>query len=212
MFFTGLISEVCNFGHEFWFQHLKYDRYKTYTTVKVASEEPVYPGLVLNYILVMKSGINVFTSCKLNNYRFDHINMFHSPTAKATPLTHWRWVMPHYKDVIMSATASQFTSLTIVYSTVYSKHHSPASLESPSLWPTEKGWNQNFRWRHSYLSQYLYSVLFWLPNIMTTAHTDVHIILTDISPWYVLKLVTILCFSIFSDWYVSLAAAISTSP
>ena len=117
--------------------------------------------------------------------------MSHSPTAQATPRTHWRWVMPHYKDVIMSATASQFTSLTIVYSTVYSKHQSPASLASPSLWPTEKGWNQYFRWRHSYLSQYLYSVLFCLPNIMTTANTDVHIILTDISHWSVLELVTI---------------------
>ena len=57
----------------------------------------------------------------------------------------------HYNDVIMSAMASQFTSLTIVYSTVYSgadqrKHQSPASLafvpgihrwpvNSPHKWP-----------------------------------------------------------------------------
>ena len=39
----------------------------------------------------------------------------------------------HYDDVTMSAMASQITSLTIVYSTVYSgadqrKHQSPASL------------------------------------------------------------------------------------
>ena len=39
----------------------------------------------------------------------------------------------HYNDVIMGATASQITSPTIVYSTVYSdvnqgKHQSPASL------------------------------------------------------------------------------------
>ena len=39
----------------------------------------------------------------------------------------------HYSDVIMSTIASQITSLTIVYSTVYSdadqrKHQSPASL------------------------------------------------------------------------------------
>ena len=39
----------------------------------------------------------------------------------------------HYNDIIMSAMASQFTSLTIVYSTVYSdanqrKHQSPATL------------------------------------------------------------------------------------
>ena len=40
---------------------------------------------------------------------------------------------PHYDDVIMTTIASQITSLTIVYSTVYSdadqrKHQSPASL------------------------------------------------------------------------------------
>ena len=43
------------------------------------------------------------------------------------------WVLTHYNDVIMSSMASQITSLTIVYSTVYSdadqrKHQSSASL------------------------------------------------------------------------------------
>ena len=42
-------------------------------------------------------------------------------------------VLKHYDDVIMGSMASQITSLTIVYSTVYSdadqrKHQSPASL------------------------------------------------------------------------------------
>ena len=51
----------------------------------------------------------------------------------------WCWIQAawsmfgHYNDVIMSAMASQITSLTIVYSTVYSgtderKHQSSASL------------------------------------------------------------------------------------
>ena len=60
-------------------------------------------------------------------------------------------VSTHYGDVIMGAMASQITSLTIVYSTVYSggdqrKHHSSASLafmrgihrwpvNSPHKWP-----------------------------------------------------------------------------
>ena len=60
----------------------------------------------------------------------------------------------HYTDVIMSAIASQITSLTIVYSTVYSdadqrKHHSSASLafvwgihrgpvNSPHKWPVTR--------------------------------------------------------------------------
>ena len=43
------------------------------------------------------------------------------------------FVMPHYNDVIMSAMVSQITSITIVYSTLYSgadqrKHQSSASL------------------------------------------------------------------------------------
>ena len=60
----------------------------------------------------------------------------------------------HYNDVIMSATASQVTSLTIVYSIVYSgadkrKHQSSASLafvrgihrwpvNSPHTWPVTR--------------------------------------------------------------------------
>ena len=63
------------------------------------------------------------------------------------------WVN-HYDDVIMSAIASQITSLTIVYSTVYpgadrSKHQSSASLafvwgnhrgpvNSPHKWPVTR--------------------------------------------------------------------------
>ena len=40
----------------------------------------------------------------------------------------WRYDFYHYNDVIMGAMASQITSLTSVYSTVYSKHQSFASL------------------------------------------------------------------------------------
>ena len=61
---------------------------------------------------------------------------------------------PHYNDVIMGRIASQITSLTIVYSTVYSdadqrKHNSSASLafvrwihrgpvNSPHKWPVTR--------------------------------------------------------------------------
>ena len=64
---------------------------------------------------------------------------------------HRRLVLLHYDDVIMTTMASQITSLTIVYSTVYSgtdqrKHQSSASLafvqgihrgpvNSPHKWP-----------------------------------------------------------------------------
>ena len=63
-------------------------------------------------------------------------------------------VTPHYDDVTMTAMASEITSLTIVYSTVYSdadqkKHQSSASLafvrgihrgpvNSPHKWPVTR--------------------------------------------------------------------------
>ena len=52
-----------------------------------------------------------------------------NPSVKCIPV----FKSLHYNDVIMSATASQITSLTIVYSTFYAgadqrKHHSSASL------------------------------------------------------------------------------------
>ena len=82
------------------------------------------------------------------------------------PFTKWIWTcrlqngdhlficLPHYGDVIMGAIASQITSLTIVYSTVYSdaderKHQSSASVafvwgihrgpvNSPHKWPVTR--------------------------------------------------------------------------
>ena len=70
----------------------------------------------------------------------------------------------HYIDVIMGAMASQNTSLTIVYSTVYSdadqrKHQSSASLaflrgihrwpvNSPHKWPVTSVENVSISWRH----------------------------------------------------------------
>ena len=69
-------------------------------------------------------------------------------------LTHWGWDKIHYTDVIMGPIASQITSLTSVYSTVYSdadqrKYQSSASLafvrvihrgpvNSPHKWPVTR--------------------------------------------------------------------------
>ena len=70
-------------------------------------------------------------------------------------MTIYSWITTtHYTDVIMGAVASQITSLTIVYSTVYSdadqrKHQSSASLafvwgihrgpvNSPQKWPVTR--------------------------------------------------------------------------
>ena len=79
------------------------------------------------------------------------------PAAKQTP-DHQR--SSHYNDVIMSTIASQITSLTIVYSTVYSgadqrKHQSSASLalNSPGTgeFPAQRASNAenvSIWWRH----------------------------------------------------------------
>ena len=73
------------------------------------------------------------------------------------------FILVHYDDVIMGAIASQITSLTIVYSTVYSgsdqsKHQNSASLafvwgihrgpvNSPHKWPVTRK-NVSIWWRH----------------------------------------------------------------
>ena len=69
----------------------------------------------------------------------------------------------HYDDVIMGVMASQITSLTIVYSTVYSdvdqgKHQSSASLASAQM--ASNAENVSIWWRHHDLCSYGYSMLF----------------------------------------------------
>ena len=71
------------------------------------------------------------------------------------------FAITHYNDVIMGTIASQITSLTIVYSTVYSdadqrKHESSTSLafvrgihRSPVNWPVAE--NVFIWWRHHVL-------------------------------------------------------------
>ena len=69
----------------------------------------------------------------------------------------WRSISLYYSDVIMSAMASQITSLPIVYSTVYSgadqrKHQSSASLaivtgEFPAQM-ARNAENVSIQWRH----------------------------------------------------------------
>ena len=86
-------------------------------------------------------------SCNLLIFVFEIIDI--QSHMVATAFTTW-----HYDDVIMRAMASQITSLTIVYSTVYSdadqrKHQSSASLafvwgihwgpvNSPHKWPVTR--------------------------------------------------------------------------
>ena len=77
--------------------------------------------------------------------RFNYVVMHHraSMSSKKYQLTHNNWfghnIMEnlchddteplHYSDVIMTTMASQITSITIVYSTVYSRHRSKKTLK-----------------------------------------------------------------------------------
>ena len=74
------------------------------------------------------------------------------PSPQTSELVWIYFDPPHYDDVIMSAKASQITSLTIVYSTVYSgadqsKHQSSASL-SFVCGMASNAENVSIWWRH----------------------------------------------------------------
>ena len=74
--------------------------------------------------------------CRLRHYilhQVAHIDCSAPSGKQHEPLTGVCVIVTHYCDVIMGSVPSQFTSLTIVYSTVYSdadqrKHQSSASL------------------------------------------------------------------------------------
>ena len=67
------------------------------------------------------------------------VNSFHFSLEKLHPCWSTRAVF-HYGDIIMSVIASQITSLTIVYSTVYSRRTGPlfgeftSNAENVSIW------------------------------------------------------------------------------
>ena len=113
-------------------------------------------------------------------------------------LYHRLWLIHHYNDVIMGTTASQITSLTIVYSTVCSgadqrKHQSSASLafvrgihrgpvnsqmasnaENVSIW-----WRHHMRSIFSYSSQFLSSLALEQSKIMYKCGGGWELILLD---------------------------------
>ena len=73
----------------------------------------------------------VYTYCSVLHWFF--LQFYSSPTLRDISLCWGPWGFLHYIDVIMTTVASQITSLTVVYSTVYSdadqrKHQSSASL------------------------------------------------------------------------------------
>ena len=94
-----------------------------------------------------------------------------SPLLAALPLVLQRYV-GHYNDVIMSAMMSQITSLTIVYSTVYSRRRSKktSKLRVTGLWagnssvtgesPAQRASNAknlSIWWRHRVFRQHVQS-------------------------------------------------------
>ena len=109
----------------------------------------------------------------------------------------------HYNDVMMGAIASQITSLTIVYSTVYSdaderKHQSPASLafvgnspltgEFPAQMASNE-WNVSIWWRYHEMLVFLnkstlnHAVAWHWFSITPPRHLTNLLIIYDIATW-----------------------------
>ena len=91
-----------------------------------------YHTIRSNYFVCRQYSIHLLGFCRLYTVIID--NKF--PTYSKVQISSWeirRFTVFHYTDVIMTTMASQITSLTVVYSTVYSdadqrKHQSSASL------------------------------------------------------------------------------------
>ena len=124
---------------------------------------------IINFTKTIKRVMctNLAKTCLLNIINVDSLwtrmssIVFHTvhysvenPMWSAVEYYRWSVGVTYYNDVIMSAIASQITSLSIVYSTVYSgadqrKHQSSASLTfvreihwwpvtSPHIWPVTR--------------------------------------------------------------------------
>ena len=91
-------------------------------------------------------------------------------------LTHWGGPETHYNDVIMGVIASQITSLTIVYSIVYSgadhrKHQSSASLAF--VWGTHQGpVNSPHKWPVTRKIFPFHDVIIKLASLLQTAFSN----------------------------------------
>ena len=116
------------------------------------------PSRAFYDITVMRNHVETLCSnCELNNV--SEIGAVRISNVQATRYGPLRWYLIklmqiHYDDVIMSTIASQITSLTIVYLTIYSgadqsKHQSSASMafvwgihrgpvNSPHKWPVTR--------------------------------------------------------------------------
>ena len=81
---------------------------------------------------------NDLVSC---THRFEHENngeiIRHRQILTYTQNCVWCYecALYHYNDVIMGAIASQITSLTIVYSTIYSDEDQRKKFKAPRPWP-----------------------------------------------------------------------------
>ena len=97
---------------------------------------------VIMFLNTDSGGINIFVcKCNIQNVLTRHGQKISYSTDGFVFLknifeTENVWPRLHYNDVIMSAMASQITSLTIVYSTVYSGADQ-TSIKAPRHWPLQ---------------------------------------------------------------------------
>ena len=111
-------------------------------------------GKLMDYLCFRneKPAFNLHVPCHSDrvsvspDFSYAQVRLFFSSSGTTVSTIHLLWCQ-HYSDVILAAMASQITSFTIVYSTVYSEssaslvfvrgiHRSP--MNSPHKWPVTR--------------------------------------------------------------------------
>ena len=118
----------------------------------VAQSLDAFISINMNKLLIQQSSYQCLRNI-VNAESFMHVLPDSEwPVCKLSK--HWLWNATHYNDVIMGVIASQITSLTIVYSTVYSGADPKKNMKATRHCPlcgefTGDGWipGTNGQWR-----------------------------------------------------------------
>ena len=109
---------------------------------------------------------------KKTPYHWPFVRIIHHRLRGQYCRQYFHVVTSHYNDVIMSAIASQITSLTIVYPTVYSGADWPLCGEfTGDRWPASNAEHFTIWWRHTVFS----------PNVHWRGNTTCSWLLTDLT-------------------------------
>ena len=157
--FNSCLEFEQKFVHKFHYRNLKY-HLRLFVNDVILGIDSTFVHIcenLYNYPCRLKMGSTEFKRCETYVCYLLHTDIHYMEVSLIgfRNCQHGNWVSDaHYSDVIMTTKASQITSLTIVYSTVYSgidqrKHQSSASLafvreihrgpvNSPHKWPVTR--------------------------------------------------------------------------